>query len=204
MSNPTNDHPYTFDGDRGPYINTWSGISFHILDPIPEEVFIEDIAHHLSHQSRSVGAVDVEYCVAQHCLLVLDIVSRKLKNAVFATDEELRIIKLKALLHDSEEYVTGDVPKPLKMVLDPILKPIAKRIKKAIGIKLNCDLMDMPHIIKHADNIAMATERVQRYKPSDVIWHKLPNPDSKVIPPMTAKQAEKAFLRAYHQLASVV
>lgn len=209
MKKSINEHPYNFDGDRGPYMNTFSGISFYFLTPRPEDILIEDIAHHLAFQSRSTGAVIRDYSVAQHSLLVCDLVIEEItrqdfKNQNISAGWAVSYIAMQALLHDAEEFVTGDINKPLKSLLAPILDPIAKGIKKVIGIKLGYDLINMPPMIKHADNVAMATEKEQLYLPSDVIWHKLPEPDTNIIPTMTSLEAEAAFLKRFHRLASTV
>ena len=206
MQESTNKHPYNFDGDRGPYINTFSGISFYFLTPRPEEVLLEDIAHHLAFQSRSTGAVIRDYSVAQHSLLVCDLVTEELewrRPKDWVIDKhKLDYICMQALLHDAEEYVTGDINKPFKTLLAPLLDPIAKEIKKAIGEKLGYNLIDMPSIIKHADNVAMATEKKQLYRPSNAVWHDLPDPHPATIPTMTSQEAEAAFLKRFHDLAS--
>jgi len=203
MQKSINKHPYTYDEDRGPHLNTWSGVSFHLLTPSPEEVLLEDIAHHLAFQSRSTGAVTRDFSIAQHSLIVCDLVIKEFIKRGY-TALEIKNIAMQALLHDSEEYVTGDINKPLKVLIAPILTPVAKEIKRVIGIKLGYDLMNMPPEIKHADNIAMATEKAQLYKPSKVKWHKLPKPDTDIIPPMTSLEAEAAFLKRFHELASIV
>lgn len=207
MKKSTNEHPYNFDGDKGPYLNTWSGVSFYLLNPSPDDVLIEDIAHHLAFQSRSTGAVTRDYSVAQHSLLVCDLVTEELerrKPKWVVGLHELYYICMQALLHDAEEFATGDINKPLKTLLAPLLDPIAKNIKKAVGEKLDYDLINMPKMIKHADNIAMATEKEQLYLPSKVIWHNLPKPDARIIPAMTSLEAEAAFLKRFHELASIV
>jgi len=173
------------------------------LTPSPEEVLLEDIAHHLAFQSRSTGAVTRDFSIAQHSLIVCDLVIKEFIKRGY-TALEIKNIAMQALLHDSEEYVTGDINKPLKVLIAPILTPVAKEIKRVIGIKLGYDLMNMPPEIKHADNIAMATEKAQLYKPSKVKWHKLPKPDTDIIPPMTSLEAEAAFLKRFHELASIV
>jgi len=191
MPKSTNSHPYTFDGDKGPYINTYSGRSFHVLHPEPEDIDIIDIAHHLSLQCRSVGAVTRHYSVAQHSLFVWQLVSEQ-------TDDP--IVQMQAHMYDSEEYVTGDWPTPVKCCIPGILT-VAKNIKRAIGEKYGIDLIDMPPIIKHMDNVAMATEKEQLYIPSDVIWHKMPEPDKRVIPEMSPQEAEKLFIDKSNELA---
>ncbi len=208
MQEPINKHPYTFDGDRGPYMNTFSGIAFYFLTPRPEEVLLEDIAHHLAYQNRSTGATTRDYSIAEHSLLVCDIVieeitRREVDDGSFRSYGSIvAYIAMQALLHDAEEFVMCDISTPLKSLIAPLYKPIAKGVKKVIGERFGCNLINMPPIIKHADNIAMATEKKQLYRPSDVIWHDLPDPHPAMIPVMTSFEAEMAFQKRYHDLAA--
>ena len=55
---------------KGDFTSMICGGAFWPLDPIPEEVHLEDIAHALSMQCRWGGHVRQFYSVAQHCLLV--------------------------------------------------------------------------------------------------------------------------------------
>jgi len=191
MPNSTNDHPYTFDGDKGPYINTYSGKSFHILNPEPDDIDIKDIAHHLSLQCRSVGAVTRHYSVAQHSLFVCQLVSEQTADPV---------IQMQAIMHDSEEYITGDWPTPIKWCI-PGVRTVAKNIKKAIGEKFGIELVNMPPIVKRMDNVAMATEKEQLYLPSEVVWHDMPEPDERAIPTLSPQEAEKLFIDKYNEVA---
>jgi hypothetical protein len=54
----------------GDWIKTFSGINFYPMDPRPEDIRIEDIAHALSNQCRFSGHVAVFHSVAQHSILV--------------------------------------------------------------------------------------------------------------------------------------
>ena len=207
MEESINKHPYTFDGDRGPYINTFSGIAFYFLTPRPEEVLLEDIAHHLAYQNRSTGATTRDYSIAEHSLLVCDIVVEDMewrmhKGLVHYTEAQVAYIAMQALLHDGEEYVMLDMNTPLKSLIAPLYKPIAIGVKRVISTRFGCDLINMPPMIKHADNIAMATEKKQLYRPSNVIWHDLPEPHPATIPTMTSLEAEAAFLKRFHDLTA--
>lgn len=106
-------------------ITTYTGKVFSFIDPQPEDICIEDIAHHLSLICRFNGACRVHYSVAQHSVYVSEIVS----------------VKAQALLHDAGEAYYGDITSPFKQVLEEIcgneFKQILERIDKAIFDKFN-------------------------------------------------------------------
>src|ERR1700693_75116 len=54
---------------KGDWIQTFTGRQFWPLDPRPEEVCIEDIAHGLSNECRFAGQCRSFYSVAQHSVL---------------------------------------------------------------------------------------------------------------------------------------
>src|SRR3990167_2002595 len=73
-----------------------------LLNPDPELIIIEDIAHGLANNCRWNGHTKKFWSVAQHCCMMYDFVSKE--------------SKLTALLHDAEEAYWGDMIKPLKNV----------------------------------------------------------------------------------------
>lgn len=81
-------------------IGLYSGGTFDILNPRPEDVRIEDIAHALSNQCRFTGHTRSFYSVAQHSVLA---------SLLVAEPDELW-----ALLHDASEAYMGDMNRPLK------------------------------------------------------------------------------------------
>jgi len=78
----------------------------------PAQIFISDIAHHLSQLNRFTGACSRPYSVAEHSLLVVKIL-RKWGQS----DPE---VLLAALLHDAHEAYCADVSAPFKQVLGPM------------------------------------------------------------------------------------
>ena len=48
------------------FIGTFSGLRFWPLDPNPEKILIEDVAHALAHQCRFGGHAWKFYSVAEH------------------------------------------------------------------------------------------------------------------------------------------
>lgn len=89
-------------------IETHSGRFYDYLEPRPDQVCIEDIAHALSLTTRFGGHASRFYSVAEHSCLVRQLV-------IEAGCPELG---LAALLHDGHEAYTGDIPTPLKDTLD--------------------------------------------------------------------------------------
>lgn len=59
------------------YIQTFSGQHFDLIDPQPETIRIEDIAHALSQINRFTGHTKRPYSVAQHSLQASYIVPEK-------------------------------------------------------------------------------------------------------------------------------
>jgi len=127
----------------GPVIQTQSGIYFNLLNPRPEDVRIEDIAHALANLCRFGGHTRRFYSVAQHSLLVSELAPPALA--------------FQALLHDAAEAYCGDVISPLKMCV-PGYVTIQKRIEAAIAERFNIPA-ELPAEIKRADLVALATER---------------------------------------------
>jgi len=99
---------------------TFKGIEFDIMNPTPEMIDIEDIAHSLSNQCRWGGHTPFFHSVAEHCLLCAE-----MAPAPF---------QFEALMHDASEAYILDVPTPLKALLgnykeieDKIMGVIAKK-----------------------------------------------------------------------------
>ncbi len=132
------------------FIQTHRGIRVSLLDPQPEDIFIEDIAWSLARQCRFGGHCNTFYSVAQHSLMVSDILFSKIGSC-----ESARA----GLLHDAAEAYIIDLPSPVKALL-PEYKEIEHRFQKVIETVF--DLEDVSHIVRHrvkeADVIALATE----------------------------------------------
>jgi 5'-deoxynucleotidase YfbR-like HD superfamily hydrolase len=96
------------DDPRGRPIATYSGGRLHPLDPLAEEISIEDIAHGLANTCRYGGQCRFYYSVGTHSLYV----SREL-SAEFGVETQLY-----GLFHDAAEAYVTDVPRPVKGELD--------------------------------------------------------------------------------------
>jgi hypothetical protein len=142
--------------DRGNWMQTYTGIQFYPLDPRPEEVVPDDIAHALSMICRYGGHSHMFYSVAEHCVLMSH-----------AVPEEYA---LWALLHDSAEAYVGDMVRPLKRMIpeygrieDKVLSVILKRF----GIE---DGPELPPVVKDADNRIIVTERERLFPVVVGVW----------------------------------
>ncbi|MGC0151016.1 phosphohydrolase [Chromobacterium vaccinii] len=122
-----------------------SGILFDPIRPNPADIHVEDIAHALSNVCRFNGHTREFYSVAQHSVIVSQLVPSKLALA--------------ALFHDGSEAYICDVTRPVKPHLEGYAC-IEQRIQDAIGAAFDI----APALFKHpeiarADLIALATER---------------------------------------------
>ena len=95
------------------FISTFLGNRFYPQNPCVEDIDIEDIAHGLAYTCRFNGQSTAFYSVAQHSLMVADLVADELK--------------LEALMHDAAEAYLGDVVKPLKEALVNVSTSIYNR-----------------------------------------------------------------------------
>lgn len=128
------------------WVCTASGRRFWPLNPRADEVFITDIAHHLSNICRFTGAVRKFYSVAQHSVLASWLLnSRGLDLARWG------------LLHDASEAYICDVARPLKPYLGDY-RAIEGRLELAISDRFVLP-WPMPEDIKEADSRLLATER---------------------------------------------
>lgn len=84
-----------------PYITTFTGITLNPLNPLPSQIDVIDIAHHLACINRFNGALSVPMSVAQHSVNVAKLLRPH------------GLQKL-GLFHDAAEAYLGDVTKWLK------------------------------------------------------------------------------------------
>ena len=93
---------------KGDFVETFTGRQFWPLDPRPEDVCIEDIAHSLSMQCRFNGHCSRFYSVAEHSIIV----AKELGIMGYGSH-----MRLYGLLHDAAEAYCCDIPRPLKSLL---------------------------------------------------------------------------------------
>lgn len=189
-------------------IGNWLGMPdgrrFYPLDPRADEVRIEDIAIALGNTCRWGGRCEPWYSVAQHSLHVMAMV-----------ESEQPELALQALLHDAAEAYLGDIVRPLKEHIyvagmipaavgeDQFVEfghvefGIQRAIRKAFDLTAPLSL-PQAKVIKHADNIALATEA--RDLMGDPKWPGLAEPSAQRIEPVGPVAAKRAFIEAFERL----
>jgi 5'-deoxynucleotidase YfbR-like HD superfamily hydrolase len=128
-----------------------SGRRLDLLAPSPDDIEIEDIAHGLARVARWNGQTAGAYAfsVAQHSLVVVDILR--------AQDPSLGALELRAaLLHDSPEYVIGDLISPFKSAIGLDYKAFELRLLSAIHARFGLPPTppELHYAIKNADRIS--------------------------------------------------
>lgn len=175
-----------------PTICTASGIEFNLLAPTPDMIRIEDIAHALSHMPRFAGHTREFYSVAQHTLLVTDLVA-----GLGGIDRWRERV---AMLHDAAEAYVLDVPTPLKAQLRAYVE-IEYSVRTAIfdRFEVYWPHHDLPSAVKVADKIALSIEQ-RDLMPTVDWWKKCPDLEHPPITPLAPAAAREAFLARWRQL----
>jgi uncharacterized protein len=176
----------------GPYLQTVSGRWVNPFDPDPSQLDAGDIARALANQCRFGGHSRVFYSVAQHSVIVAELVEQRGGGVedVFA-----------ALMHDATEAYLGDMPHPLKhrSPLGAAFKDAEDHLERALherfGIK-----PDVPEI-KRADRALLATER-RAFSSEDWHWPELEGvePLDLELTAWSPDEAAQAFAERYAEL----
>lgn len=158
-------------------IRTLSGNYVNVINPDPETILIEDIAHSLSMQPRFGGHLPQFYSVAQHSLWVAE----RLMH-----DTDLAYI---GLMHDASEAYLLDMPSPIKKNLSEY-KIIEAHLMNIIASKFLFNA-DLPKEVIDADREALEME-----------WNEIAlnhNKDNN-IRILTNEEAKVAFLDMFYLL----
>lgn len=163
---------------RGDWIQTALGGQFWPIDPRPEEINPEDIAHALSLLCRFGGHCLRFYSVAEHSVLL----ARK------ASPEN----RLWALLHDASEAYLVDVPRPIKPFLAGY-REAEEKIMKAVCSRFGIP-EEMPDEIKDLDVRILTDERHQNMAPAPQPWSTDADPIGVTLQFWTPEEAKREFL----------
>lgn len=185
---------------RGDWKQTFTGGAFWPLDPRPDEVLIEDIAHALSLTCRFGGHCRIFYSVAQHSTEMAE--SLVLGRSIWTNgrrDPESKALAFYCLMHDAAEAYVGDLVAPLKRHL-PDFQAAEARVWKAIATRF--DLPEkLPQEVKRADLVMLATEARDLMAPPPMDWGLGEiRPREARIFSLDPAAAEWAFLRLFHEL----
>ncbi|MBS3652466.1 hypothetical protein KEU06_28165 [Pseudaminobacter sp. 19-2017] len=170
----------------GPTITLASGHVFDFLDPHSSRFEIEDIAHGLAHVCRYAGQCRDFYSVAEHSILVSEVVED---------------YQFEALMHDAAEAFLGDVTRPLKQLL-PDFKRIEADVEDAIFERFGLN-RDFKEVIKDADLRVLAAEQAQVMAPGTADWAA----EAGIVPAeiyvryLTPREAKARFLERFRELS---
>jgi 5'-deoxynucleotidase YfbR-like HD superfamily hydrolase len=175
----------------GNWMQTFGGRQFWPLDPRPEDVELEDIAHALANICRFGGHCREFYSVAQHSVLV---------SRVCPMEDALG-----GLLHDAAEAYVGDMIRPLKRMLDAYASAEVT-VARAIGLRFGLDWLGdqglpAPKSVKLGDEILLATEARDLMSAPPEPWVLGAEPMAERIVPLPPREAEALFLARFAELS---
>lgn len=174
-------------------IFTYSGVSFDLLDPKPENVRLNDLLVPMSGILRFNAHIAQGINLLQHSKLVFDLVGWKAKPY--------------ALLHDAHEAYIGDIATPVAHAINPkvwgsgsvtaldaLKSTLDVTIWRAFG--LGFPTGEIVDEIKEADRMALSIER-QAFACSgpEELWIGLPEPLPLEIPEISKSAFEYLLCR---------
>lgn len=142
--------------NMGPYLATRDGHLVYLLHPRVEDFDPVRTARTLSYEHRYVGNVG-SYSVAQHAVLVADVVDRLLCREPEYVDDPAASYRLElaGLHHDDVEYITGDMPQPVKQLF-PEFKRFEQTFVPALQERYGIDISHPA--VAEADRIVFCAE----------------------------------------------
>lgn len=174
------------------WISLLSGAHFNYNKPEESDVTIDDIASALSNVCRFSGHLPRFYSVAQH-----------LVNASHIVPDEHAFT---ALMHDTAECFTNDLPTPLKWAL-PIFKELEVKIESAMGQRFGFQFPYPPEV-KEADTLMLMLEKYY-VKECDDHWPMYDKYTREYVEPYRGlvnldswqpRRAKREFLERYYEL----
>lgn len=190
---PANDNvPVAPQQERvGDWMQVYTGRRFFPLDPRPEEIFIEDVAHSLAMQCRYAGHCIRYYSVAEHSVLM----------ARWLLEHYPPERALFGLLHDAAEAYLVDVPRPVKPFL-PGYKEAEAKVMAAVCERFNLP-PDMPYAVKEADDRILRDEMEQNMDEPPEPWNIPTVALGVTLRFWSPEEAEEEFLEAYWTLVGM-
>ena len=158
-----------------------SGVFVDLERPDPETIVLQDVARALGYTCRFGGHVERYYSVAEHSILVRDL----LRSLGFAER-----IQTRGLFHDAAEAYLGDVVSPLRRTLRRVeripsddyqvgaYERLMARMESAIAEAFGLDLSQDGDVVRTADLWALRIEsrELTTSRGSSWIWpDDLPN-----------------------------
>jgi 5'-deoxynucleotidase YfbR-like HD superfamily hydrolase len=175
----------------GDWIQTFTGLVMYPLDPRPEEICIEDIAHALSNLCRFTGHCSEFYSVAEH--------SVRVSYACDPTDA------LWGLLHDAPEAYLADMSRPVKRYspFGATYQKIENALMEVIAEKFGLRPGYLaPSSVKRADTVLLMTEKRDLMHGCNKAWETPAEPLEAIIRPRYPYDARQMFLKRFRELTA--
>lgn len=152
----------------GDWIQTNSGVAFWPLDPLSEEIVLDDIAHALAQANRYGGHCKFPYSVAQHSVLIFDWLLEM--GADHNSPESNNVLRW-AILHDAPEFVFGDMIGPIKRTMQTgQYKPCYNRLEDVMTIRFGLSTR-MPEVVDRVDKrIVLDEQAALMARPAPLEW----------------------------------
>lgn len=173
------------------FMQTLSGKHFTPADPQVSSIEIVDISHALSNLCRFAGHVQPFYSVAQHSVIVANIVK------LLGGDKREQF---HGLMHDATEAYLTDMPSPVKRLMADY-RALEDKLYLVIAERFGLD-QELPAIVKRADAIALATEAQQLMGNPD--WGLTEKPAKIIITMKMPAQAKKMFVKKFMELGGEI
>lgn len=186
----------------GDWLLTHTGRKFYPLDPRPEMVCLEDIAHALSNVNRWTGHTAWPYSVAQHAVQV-----------ALAVEQIAPDYALLALHHDDAEAYLGDIARPWKRNLyilrddglpvpvESVEEEVRQVILQALSIQAPAEAWD---VIRVADNRVLQAEAERLMPRHDKFPRFGIKPPASCVHGMSNLEAREAFLTQHNRLSNIL
>jgi uncharacterized protein len=173
---------------RGDWTSTYSGLPFWPLDPHPDDVRIEDIAHALSQLCRFAGHTRSFYSVAQHSTIVSQICGGGQ-------------LGLWGLLHDASEAYLCDIMRPVKHSRELSgYRLVEARVQAAVCLRFGLEAVE-PEVLHHIDALVLRAEQRDLMNMPDG-WYAKGDAHPSPIRPVPPAVAKREFLRRFDTLHS--
>lgn len=170
------------------FIETYTGRRFNPVEPDPAAIMVADIAHALSNKCRYTGHTSEFYSVAQHCVIVSNIVPEE-----FA---------MEGLLHDAAEAYLPDVAYPIKHNF-PTLMSVEDNLHNVIAQKFGL-IYPYPEAVTDVDR-RITIDEAKAFMTSKGDWwgHDMDNGcyNGPGIKGFSPKKAKELFLNRFFELA---
>lgn len=184
------------------WIQSYSGKTWDLLNPDPDQITIEDLAWHLAAMPRFCGATREPYSVAEHCVRV----SYACEGAL-GGDASVEDVAFAGLMHDAHEAMVGDATSPMKRAMRAAFATTASAfdlveaaaelaVREAFGLGI-----ESHPVVKRMDLVLLVTERRDLLNPSEKEWpdHGV-HPLCNIIRPWSQDRARQEFLTRFAEL----